>query len=194
MSEKLTIDSLNMGMYIKNARNLFEDVCDSRAKHKTDTRIFTIMNYEKIAKDMFEFVDGYIKYKTKNNDKYKGKVAGSTVQFYNRMFTDDGYRRKCYLVDVSDIMKGFLTYTKKLQDIMADHIDETAIDSEMKTLFDLTNNQFRKVSKVNRDDLTLTLWLMHEGTFREDKYLPPVSLRVAYNDPKTPVMHLFQNK
>ena len=118
----LTKESLVTRLYVKEARNMFEDICNERESPKMDPRVFTILNYEKMVGDLAEYISGYIKYKEKGSNKYKGQVAGTTLQFYNRMFTDEKkYRRKFYLPDMKDIVKGFLEQTKKLQDILDAH-------------------------------------------------------------------------
>ena len=96
---------------------------------------------------------------------------------------------------MKDIVKGFLEQTKKLQDILDAHIDEANMDPELKTLLEMTNNQYRKITKVNRDDLKIYTWLLFGETARnhDGKYDIPVSLRVAYEDPKTPVIHFYKN-
>lgn len=192
----LTKESLVTRLYVKEARNMFEDICNERESQKMDPRVFTILNYEKMVGDLAEYISGYIKYKEKGSNKYKGQVAGTTLQFYNRMFTDEKkYRRKFYLPDMKDIIKGFLEQTKKLQDILDAHIDEANMDPELKTLLEMTNNQYRKITKVNRDDLKIYTWLLFGETARnhDGKYDIPVSLRVAYEDRKTPVIHLYKN-
>ena len=193
----LNKESLATKLYVKNMANKFEEVAESREMPKRDVRIFTMLNYEKIVDEMYQYVKGYVDYKSKGTDKYKGQVAGQTIQFYNRMFTDDKkYRRKMYLADMKDIVKGFLEKTKLLQEIMEQYVDESAIDPEMKTLLELTDNQFKKVSKVNKDDIEIYMWLMYDGTFKnhDHKYDLPTSLRVAFNTPSTPVMHLYKNE
>lgn len=193
----LTKDSLSSKSYVKNMMNKFEDVAESRENQKMDPRVFTILNYDKILDEMCQYVKGYIEYKEKGSDKYKGQVMGNTIQFYNRMFTDTKkYRRKMYLSDMKDIITDFLKRTKDLQKVMEDHVDECSVDPEMKILLELTDNQFKKVSKVNKDDVEIYFWLLYEGTHKnyDHKYDLPTSLKVAYNTPTTPVIHLYENR
>lgn len=193
----LTKESLSSKLYVRNMMNKFEEVAESREKQRMDPRVFTMLNYEKIIDEMCQYVQGYVDYKAKGSDKYKGEVMGNTIQFYNRMFTDEKkYRRKMYLADMKDICKGFLEQTKRLQTLMEKYVDESAIDHEMKTLLELTDNQYKKVSKVNKDDIEIYFWLLYDGTYKnhDHKYDLPTSLRVAFNTPSTPVMHLYENR
>jgi hypothetical protein len=66
----------------------------------------------------------------------------------------------------------------------------------MKALLELTDNQYKKVSKVNKDDIEIYFWLLYDKTYKnhDHKYDLPTSLRVAYNTPSTPVMHLYENR
>lgn len=193
----LTKESLSSKLYVRNMMNKFEEVAESREKQRMDPRVFTMLNYEKIVDEMCQYVQGYVDYKAKGSDKYKGEVMGNTIQFYNRMFTDEKkYRRKMYLADMKDICKGFLEQTKRLQTLMEKYVDESAVDHEMKTLLELTDNQYKKVSKVNKDDIEIYFWLLYDGTYKnhDHKYDLPTSLRVAFNTPSAPVMHLYENR
>lgn len=192
----LTKDNLATKMYVMNMANKFEDVADSRERQKMDPRVFTVLNYEKIVDEMVQYVQGYVDYKKKGTDKYKGQVAGNTIQFYNRMFTDTKtYRRKMYLVDFRDICTGFLQKTKELQKLMEEYVDESNVDPEMKTLLELTDNQYKKLSKVNKDDIEIYFWLLYNKTFKnhDHKYDLSPSLKNAYETESTPVIHRYKN-
>lgn len=186
----LTKEELATRIHVKNARNLFIDVSESRVNGYTDKREFSILNYPRIVKEMYEFVSGYIKCKADGKyDKYKNTAVGTTIQFYNNMFADDKYRKKIHLTDFDDIIKGFLEWTDKLQTIMDEHINELHIDTEMNTMFQLTNNQYRKLAKVNRDDMEIFLWLTYKTDINTKARDISGALRAAYLDDKTPVMH-----
>lgn len=202
----LTKDSLSTKNYVRSSRDLFEDVCDSRIKQLRDTRKVNILNYVKMIQDMREFIEGFIKYKEEGTGKYKDDVIATTVQFYNSMFTNEEistkkatlsrhkeYRHKMYLTDFPSMMESFLKETKALQTIMEAHINESNIDPEMRVMLQITDNQYRKIAKVNRDDMAIFLWLSWNETFRADKYDIPSRLRMMFNDPNTPVMHLIKD-
>lgn len=189
----LTKENLSIVTYIRSARNKFEEVCESRVEAKHNNAIYTILNYGLIVRELCEYLEGYIKYKESGNTKYKGKLYGSTIAFYNSMFTNNTkYRRKMYLTDMDLITKEFLEQSKRLKGIMEDHIKDVDIDPEFRALMSLTDNQYRKIAKVNRDDMEIYMWLCMKGTYRADKYDIPVRLRIAFNDATTPVMHLFK--
>ena len=198
----LTKENLATKTYVRSAKDKFEEICDSRIKQRRDNRKVNILNYVKMVQDVRKFVEGFIKYKESGSGKYGTDVAATTVQFYNSMFEADfdpnktkkhgEYRHVMYLTDFPSMMESFLKETKLLQDIMESHVNETNIDPEMKLVLQLTDNQYRKIAKVNRDDMSIFLWLSWAETFRADKFNIPPTLRAMFNDPLTPVMHLVK--
>lgn len=190
MSNILTKENLATFVHIKNARNLFIDVADTRSKITYDKREYDILNYPRIVKEMYDFIDGYIKCKASGNYKYKNSAVSTTVQFYNNMFKDKKYRKHINLCEMDELMKGFLEWTDRLQTLMDEHLHELGVDTEMKAMFDLTNNQYRKLAKVNRDDLEIYLWILYDsGIDKEHKRSLPSNLKIMYENKLTPVMH-----
>jgi hypothetical protein len=186
----LTKETLSTRIHVKNARNLFIDVSDSRKFGNFDKRLYSILNYPRIAREMYEFIKGYIECKASGKYKYKDTAVGTTILFYNNMFKEEKYRKRIHLDEFDDLTKEFLEWTEKLQDIMDAHLNELDIDSEMKTIFELTNNQYRKLARVNRDDMEIFLWLVYKSEINpKTKREIPGTLRAAFLDDSTPVMH-----
>jgi hypothetical protein len=187
----LTKDSLATKNYVRSAQDMFEDVMDSYTNRRDDNRKINILDYVKILKEIHDFIEGFINYKSKGTNEHASDIAAKTVRFYNSMFVDDKrYRHKMPLKDFPKMQEEFLNETKRLQSLMESHVNESNIDPEMKLILQLTDNQYRKLAKVNRDDMAIFLWLMWANTFRSDRYDIPPRLRMMFNDPTTPVMHL----
>lgn len=192
---KFTTDMLETKLYVKDATSLFEDVVESHNRIQTDTREFSILNYEKMLNDMIEFIKGYNDYKRGSTGKYKGQVVGSMASFYNKMFTDEKtYRKKIHLRDMNDLIETFLKKTKELNDLLDSMVHDAELDVEVKNVIEVTNNQYRKIAKVNRDDMRIYLWLCYKDTFRRDTFSIPLELRLAFKDKRTPVMHEVPKK
>ena len=175
--------------FVEANRNLFEEVSKKYKNMKNIHNVeYTILNYEKILSEMCDFVEGYITYSTKEDKKYKDKVLSITKNFYNTMFTDPKYRKRIVLEDFVDISKSFLEGTKKLQTIMESCLESEYVSYEMKSLITMTDNQYKKVSKVYKDDMNIYLWLnSYDSKFF--KHCISDSTRRAFADRKTPVMH-----
>ena len=185
----LSKELLSTRLYAKNARNLFMQVSESRNRKILGKQKYTILNYPRIVREMYEFIDGYIECKASGEYKYRDTAFGTTIQFYNKMFTDKGYRREVTLDDIPDMMKQFLEWTNKLQDVMEKHLNELNVDTEMRSMFELTNNQYRKLAKVNHDDMEIYMWLVFKQNLASTAPDLPGTLRAAYLDESTPVMH-----
>lgn len=182
---------LNTRRFVEENRSLFEKVNkDYKNMRDTDDVEYSILDYEKILGEMCEYIESYIEYKKKAETKYAiEKVISSTIHFYDTMFTDEKkYRHKIVLADMKNINKGFLVLTKKLQTLM-ESLEETAkTDNELKQLLCLSDNQYKKLSKVYRDDMKIYLWLSTSNS-KVYKYDIDVDLRVTFNDKSTPVIH-----
>lgn len=191
----LTKDLLETRLHVKRSRNLFIDVSESHnKKYALNKQEYSILNYPRIVKEMYAFIDGYIKCKASGNYKYKDNTFGTTIQFYNNMFIDEKYRKKIHLNEMDSLMKEFLEWTDKLQDLMDKHMNELGIDTEMNTMFQLTNNQYRKLAKVNRDDMEIFLWLVYKTEVNANAHDIPGTLRAAFMDENTPVMHEIKSR
>ena len=152
--------SLTMTKFVQSNKQLFEDVA-KQYTHNQKNDVYTILDYRRIISEMTEYINGYLKYKNGDDKRYSGKILGTTLSFYNAMFTTDNYRREIALSDFRDVVEQYLQKTKELQSLMEAQfksIDEEP-NNELKQLLIMTNNQYEKVSKVHKDDMKIYLWL-----------------------------------
>lgn len=176
---------------IKN-KNLFEDVAQTHQNMRaSDDVSYSILNYDRILNEMFDFITGYVNYKKNGANTYAGKVLSTTCHFYNTMFVDKHkYRCIITLADMKRINKSFLQNSKKLQDLLDELCDDenNSNDKELESLIIMTNRQYNKLSKVYRDDMKIYLWLSTSNSkvFSRDI---DTDLKIIFNDPDTPVMH-----
>lgn len=185
----LTEDTLSMKAFVVDNKDLFQQVA---REYKYDTkkreRQYTQLNYRYILKEMVDFVNGYIEYKEKDSSKYAGKVLGTAKSFYDGMFSNKKkYRRKLFLPEIKDTYADFLRGTKELQALLEANLNRGNIDPEFRMLLTMTDNQYRKISKVCRDDMQIYLWLATEDTSYE--YHISGKLRADFVDSNTPVIH-----
>lgn len=174
---------------VENNRNLFEDVAKGfvNAKDIYQTE-YSILDYETILDQMIEFVDGYAQYSKEGDKKYNGKVLTISRNFYDRMFTDKKYRRKITLDQFKDVNTIFLQKTKQIQNLIEGYLEQKEKTSEMSSFLSLTNNQYKKIAKVYRDDMKIYLWLTTSNSnffsFNLD-----TSTRSEFTNKFSPVMH-----
>lgn len=185
----LTEDTLSMKAFAVDNKDLFQQVAQ---EYKYDTkkreRQYTQLNYRYILKEMVDFVNGYIEYKEKDSSKYAGKVLGTAKSFYDGMFSNKKkYRRKLFLPEIKDTYADFLRGTKELQSLLEANLNRGNIDPEFRMLLTMTDNQYRKISKVCRDDMQIYLWLATEDSSYE--YHISGKLRADFVDSNTPVIH-----
>jgi hypothetical protein len=185
----LTEDTLSMKAFVVDNKDLFQQVAQ---EYKYDTkkreRQYTQLNYRYILKEMVDFVNGYIEYKEKDSSKYAGKVLGTAKSFYDGMFSNKKkYRRKLFLPEIKDTYADFLRGTKELQALLEANLNRGNIDPEFRMLLTMTDNQYRKISKVCRDDMQIYLWLATEDSSYE--YHISGKLRADFVDSNTPVIH-----
>jgi hypothetical protein len=185
----LTEDTLSMKAFVVDNKDLFQQVAH---EYKYDTkkreRQYTQLNYRYILKEMVDFVNGYIEYKEKDSSKYAGKVLGTAKSFYDGMFSNKKkYRRKLFLPEIKDTYADFLRGTKELQALLEANLNRGNIDPEFRMLLTMTDNQYRKISKVCRDDMQIYLWLATEDSSYE--YHISGKLRADFVDSNTPVIH-----
>lgn len=185
----LTEDTLSMKAFVVDNKDLFQQVA---REYKYDTkkreRQYTQLNYRYILKEMVDFVNGYIEYKEKDSSKYAGKVLGTAKSFYDGMFSNKKkYRRKLFLPEIKDTYADFLRGTKELQSLLEANLNRGNIDPEFRMLLTMTDNQYRKISKVCRDDMQIYLWLATEDSSYE--YHISGKLRADFVDSNTPVIH-----
>ena len=175
----------NIKSYIISNKSLFEEVQASHARSSSVDQFgrYSVLDYEKIMNSIIEYLDGYIKYKNDDDDRYRGKINASTEAFYNKMFVDDMYRHEISLEEFKNSNRAFVELTKTLQDKMQEL--ENCVDCEAKGLYIITDRQYRKVGKVMHDDMQIYMWKTVGKTI-------DTRIKVTYNDKTTPVMHFVK--
>ena len=185
------LDELETRKCVENNRNLFEDVAKGYMDAKDVYNVqYTILNYGKILDDMIDFIDGYDEYSKGDNKKFDGKVLTVSKNFYDKMFTDKSYRQKINLPEFREINKEYLVKTKKLQGIIESYLEDKNISSEMNSLLNLTNNQYKKLAKVCRDDMKIWLWLTTSNSKRFAYHIDDAT-RAQFTNKNAPVMHKY---
>lgn len=174
--------------YILKQKDLFTDV----QKTKTDglassSRIgkHSVLNYPKLVEDMIKYLAGFKDYKMKSEKSFKHKVLSSTYSFYNDMFTLDKYRKTISLSEFSELNYKFIEKTKELQSVLSDL--SKSVDNEVRNIVEVSEKQYKKIGKVNRDDMLTYMWLVGNVPISQQ-------LKAYYNDPQTPVMHKANTK
>ena len=173
---------------IKNSKEIFEDINRTFDNH-TDTADYTILNYNKILTDMCDYIEGYFKYKEAGEEQYADKLMSSTHKFYDEMFTNIKYRTPFRLSDMKDINEQFLVNTKKLQSLLETDAEKSA---EENAILKMTDNQYRKLMKVYKDDSQIYLYLLTRNS-RFSKTISP-ELYAAFENKDTPVIHRMKKK
>ena len=187
--EFLTKDKLSTKVFVAENKKLFEDVAkEYRFDNKKSDTKYNQLDYRYILREMIDFVNGYIEYKEKGSDKYKGKVLGTAKSFYDDMFMNKKkYRRKLVLPEIKNSYTDYLYGTRDLQKLLEANLDRAKEDPEFRMLLTMTDNQYRKLSKVCRDDMQIYLWLATQDTSFE--YHVSGKLRADFVDVNTPVIH-----
>lgn len=183
-------NNISTRLFVIKYRNLFEDVAKDYTNMKdSDDVEYTILDYEKILSEMCDFIEGYVDYKKKGDNKYAGKILSTTINFYNTMFTDTKkYRHVIVLSDMKEITKTFLSLTNRLQKLIEDLSDASDTDRELYQLLKLSDNQYKKISKVYKDDLNIFLWLNLSNS-KVYNNRPSLDIISAFHDESTPVIH-----
>jgi len=175
-------EELETQVFVKANADLFRDMQDkyrySVDKSKT---IYSILNYGKILNDMADYLEGYIDYYKSDDDQYKNKVVSSTAKYFDSVFIDKRYRREVVLSDMPEISEEFLEGTKEVQDVMK---IIAAREGELHTMAILANNQYKRISKVFKDDMNI--WKMLKNM---PGYASASDLREKFRDKTTPCMH-----
>lgn len=186
----LSISELSTRKCVENNRNLFEDVAKGFVNAKDMYRTeYSILNYEMILDQMIQFIDGYVEYANDNTKQYEGKVLVVTRNFFNNMFIDKKkYRKKINLDEFVEINKRYLEKTKQLQSIIERYLKDGSISRELDSLLRLTDNQYKKIAKVYRDDMKIYLWLTSSNS-KFFAYHLDESTRSEFSNKNSPVMH-----
>ena len=109
------------------------------------------------------------------------------------MFTDKEYKRKINLSEFRDINFNYLKRTKELQSVVESTLKDAESNGELNSLIRMIDNQFKKLAKVNRDDMKIYLWIVNsDSTFF--KFKLDEKTRKAYYDKSSPVMHKVVKK
>lgn len=182
----VTKETIWTRQFVSINQDIFEDMAKSYVS-SADPKKYSILNYEDILTKMCDFIDGYIDYKVEGTNKYKGRILGTTVAFYNTIFLDNKYRTVITLKQFRGVTEKFLKLTKKLQDIMEKNAEKQDQDFELQEILTMTDNQYKKLARVFRDDMEIYMWLCSEKSFRRHQI--PVQLRMNHMDITTPVMH-----
>lgn len=184
------MESLYIPKFVDTNRNLFEAVNKKYENmHEADDVLYTILDYQKILTEMCEFVEGYYDYKNKGDAKYAGKVINTATLMYDKMFTNKNvYRKDMSLKEFRAINIKYIQRSKRLQDILQ-KVDKFSVsDREAGQLVYLTNNQYRKVAKVYKDDMEIYLWIISANSKIYNKHISK-ELHQNFLNKATPVMH-----
>jgi len=172
---------------IKHSKEIFEDINRAFDNH-TDKAEYTILNYNRILTDMCDYIEGYYRYKEAGEEQYADKLMSSTHKFYDEMFVNIKYRTPFRLSDMKDINEKFLVNTQRLQSLLEK--DTSSLEED--TILKMTDNQYRKLMKVYRDDSQIYLYLVTRNS-RFSKTISP-ELYSAYENKDTPVIHRMKKK
>ena len=180
-------DTLSTKLFIMGAKEDFEDVAKS-IYTSTNPKKYSMLDYEGIIDKMCKYIEGYVDYKASGDNKFNGKVLSTTRTFYDNMFNDKKYRKVLKLKEIQDSHKQFLISTKKLQFLLEKYIDKQDYDYELQQLITMSNNQYKKLSKVYKDDMDIYRW---QATLDSKLYSYPIpaATRANFYDINTPVIH-----
>lgn len=184
--------------FVMEKRRSFEQLAkEYRANDVKDASKYSILNYTKIMNETVEYVQGFFDYVRDGKTEYLSKVLGLTLEHYGKMTTDPKYRVVMDLKSMEPMNVTYLEKTKALLDLcdqMAKYADDPVNEVPYTTkkvvseMIALTDNHFRRVSKIHSDDTDIRLWLLS----RHNKYLKSdISSRqmADFMDKATPVMH-----
>ena len=182
----------SIGNLIKQSKSLFEQINEKNMNvaDKDDVQ-YSILNYKKILEDMTEYVKGYFDYKEQGEETYAGKLITSTHKFYDEMFTNIKYRTTITLYDMKRINQEFIAGTQSLQEMLEN--DDVTIDAEGRAFLTMTDNQYKKLMKVYKDDGDIYRWLVTKKSKFFNNGIPD-QLRRSFNDKAAPVMHQLKGK
>ena len=96
------------------------------------------------------------------------------------MFTSDKYRKNITLSEFASNNFKFVEKSKKFNTLIKQM--RKSVDNEVLNVARISENQYKKLAKVNRDDMKIYLWLVKGKSISDD-------LREFYSDNTSPVMH-----
>lgn len=187
-----------IGQIVCEYRTMFEDVAKTvpNIRPKDDV-MYSSLDYGKILNEMNTFLEGYVSYRNGDDQtsKYDGKVIPITKKYYDGMFSDmsekSPYRVQHTLEDMKNVNQTFLEGSLALKNTM-ESINENLSDIESQQLVAMTRNQYNKLARVYRDDMSLYLWLATRNSKTNPK-IASIENRMAFYDTKTPVMHAIDS-
>ena len=173
-------------------RTMFEDVAKTVPNIRpSDDVFYSMLDYGKILTEMSTFLEGYMTYRAGDDESYKDKILNTTKKFYDSMFADTSenspYRSQTTLADMESTNVTFLECSQRLKTVMESMMEQYP-DHETKQLVAMSTNQYNKLAKVYRDDVSLYLWLA-TGNSKTNPHSTSVQNRVNFYDTNTPVMH-----
>lgn len=187
-------EELEIVKSVENNKNLFEDVAKSYVNAKDIYKTqYDILDYNKIIDDMTDYITEYKAYSENENQKYEGKLLSITKNFFNSMFTDKKYRRKINLEQFRELNVEFLKKTKVLKSIIQTSLNDPNRSGEVDSIIRMTDNQYKKLMKVCRDDMKIYLWLSSSNS-KHFAYHLDEATRKEYSNKKSPVMHKHIDK
>lgn len=179
--------------FVKMEKNKFEEVSKNYQNiNKSHDVAYTILDYEKIINEIYDYITSFCEYKKNGETKYSDRIMTTTKCFYDKMFGDkDKYRSAIALSDFPHITKQFLVCSKKLQSLF-DELSESTDKDTLQIIY-LSDNQLKKIIRVFNDDMEIYLWLSTSGS-KIINYPISDSVRSDYININTPVMHVKQRK
>lgn len=183
----LNAEELSTKKFILSAKDTFEEMARTVIR-TTDAKKYSMLNYEMILEKMCDYIESYVEFKKTGSDKYRGKVLATTKIFYDNIFTEDKYRKKITLKQIAKTDKEFLTGTKNFQKVLEKHIDKQDHDYELQQMLIMSDNQYKKLSKVYKDDMKIFMWLATGDSNMYNYHIDP-KLRASFYNWADPVIH-----
>lgn len=180
--------------FVTSKLNLFEKVASTEShKISVNTQQYIMLNYKKIFKTIIEYVEGYQDIYDNEPDKaklYGDKVIGTTKKYFDSMFTDESFKVSLDLRKVQSVFTDFLEGSKLLQNKldMLSRPDIINGNRQLEQILIICDNQYKKISKVCKDDMNIYLYLMTKDT---DCPTANISMELlkTHKDSSTPVIH-----
>lgn len=191
----IDVNKLSVVTTVDDNKNLFEDVAKEYNKAKDVFRVqYSILNYKKIIDEMISYLDGYKKYAAgDDNKKYEGKVLSISRNFFEKMFSSKDYRKKINISAFREENLDYLKKTKELKGIIESTLKEADKNAELNSLIRMIDNQYKKLAKVNKDDMKIYLWIVNKDS-KFFSYNLDDKTRKAFYDKTTPVIHKVKDK
>jgi hypothetical protein len=95
------------------------------------------------------------------------------------------YRKTITISEFPNMNYKFIEKTKDLNKLIMQM--KTSVDNQTLNMAKITESQYKKLAKVNHDDMLLYMWLTNDVNC-------PSNLRAFYGDKSTPVMHKIEKK